>query len=1048
MGAPDRNDADAKDRDAGELDAVVARHLGQVVPRRTRLKAHDYLNQSAVDLVEVTERRVLAAVRGTERYSVALERVEVAGRGTWYGNCTCPAFQRFGPCKHLYAAALECAATGVFESRGGDASKVESTGDRDWRVELDRITERYGRALRDPWPGVLARTKLQYDLTERSGRPCIGVVVEGDEARAWAELSRLGDELDRAVLSRLAEDGRPPSDATAVPLDPARAEAVLPLLARSGRLTFGGDAVTYGGDGAFALALGFEADRETGGVNLMAGLVREDTWRALDEASAWPGIGWAVDGEGRLVRLSTRASDTAVLDVARRGGVRAPASEANELRERCAAAGLPGLGPGAEVAVPRRVRLELSAARPNADEIDARLSFDYGGARVRASSPSENVAIEGGASRRRSAEAERRALGLFLAAGGRAAAASDLARRDGVVPRAALDAVLGDALERDWQVALEGLPVATADEVRASAREEDGSLVLEGWARFGARRLSLAELLDASDRGRIAFADGTQGVLGGSLRRALEWARRLGEVRGDEVRVDAARGWLAAPLLSGLGVDLPESVRRARDAFDERRELPLPAAFEGELRDYQRASLAWFDGLERLGLGGCLADDMGLGKTVQVLARMVQRREQGLAQGPSLVVAPRSVLHHWQEQAARFAPFLDVRLFHGANRDLDAAREAAVVLVSYGTLRQDAGAFARAPWDLVVLDESQQIKNAASQTAAAARGLEARARLALSGTPVENHLGELASLMAFLAPGLLGARADALTSARDERAARDLFGALAPLFLRRTKAEVLTELPPRTEVTLWCELSGEQADRYEALRRVASTELLGEDAGAPASLFDAPKDARAKGATDAPSHVHVLAHLTRLRQVACHPGLVDDALSDAGCAKFDELLPRLERLAEQGRKALVFSQFTGLLQRLAPQLDARGIGWELLDGRTRNRAARVERFRTSASVTAFLVSLKAGGTGLDLTAADTVFLLDPWWNPAAERQAIDRAHRMGQDKPVFAYRLIARGTVEERVAQLARSKGALLEDLFASEGLGTLDRETLTALVR
>ncbi|QDU85984.1 ATP-dependent helicase HepA [Planctomycetes bacterium Pla163] len=1045
--------------DPAALDARVALHLGQVVPRRTRLKAHDYVAQGAVDLVEVTASRVLATVRGGERYSIVLERVEVAGKGTWYGRCTCPAFAKFGPCKHLYAAALECLSAGHFDRDGGaaDADRAVQGTARDasdWRAGLARVGERFARSRRDPWPGVLARTRLSYELVERNGRACLEVVVDDASEVAppeWADLARLGDELDRAVLARLADD-RPARTGEPVALDPARAEAVLPLLAHSGRLTFGGDRVQHGGDGTWTLALGLEPDGSD--VVLTAGLAREGAWSALDEPSAWPALGWAVAADDRLLRLAARPSDVAVLDVARQGGVRAPVREAEELRALAVEAGLPGLGPTSAEAVPRGVRLELEQSSATASEIDARILFDYGGSRVRASSPSETVTIDGGATRRRSREAERLALGVFIAAGGRAARVPELTRRDGIVPRETLDAVLGEALERDWELGLEGLSFTTADELSIEAREESGELVLAGFARFGARRLSLDELLGAGDDGRLRFEDGTTGLVGGALRRALAWAARLGRTRNGELRIDTARGWLAAPLLAGLGATLPESVERARAAFDGARTEPdPPRAFEGELRPYQSASLGWFDGLERLGLGGCLADDMGLGKTVQVLARLVQRREQGLAEGPSLVVAPRSVVHHWREQAARFAPFLDVAEYSGAGRDLDAARRSHVVLVTYGTLRQDAEAFAAAPWDLVVLDESQQIKNAASQTAAAARGLVARARLALSGTPVENHLGELASLMAFLNPGLLGRSATALEKLRDERSARELLTALAPVFLRRTKDAVLSELPPRTEVTLWCELEGEQAARYEALRRTARAEILGEtDAAAEGQggLFDSRTTDRSAGvheSQDAPSPMHVLAHLTRLRQAACHAGLLDESLGGTPSAKFRELLPRLERLAEEGRKALVFSQFTGLLHRLAPELDERGLGWELLDGRTRNRAARVRAFQESDDVSVFLISLKAGGTGLDLTAADTVFLLDPWWNPAAERQAIDRVHRIGQTRPVLAYRLLARDTVEERVARLAASKGALLEELFASESLGVLDRATLESLL-
>jgi superfamily II DNA or RNA helicase len=1036
-----------------ELDALLLRHLGQVVPRRTRVKAHEYFASGAVDLHEASAARVVATVQGGERYRVALECRQVAGEGRWYGSCSCPAFGRFGPCKHLYAAALEAAQRGLI---GGDGRAAAPRSDEPtgWRRALADTAERFARSRRDPWLGVVAHARLVYSLVDRAGRA--GLEVRTSDAAALpsgVDWRRLGDELDRAVLARLSGDAGTQLGEV-IALDAARAEAVLPLLARAGRLEFAGETLRHSDGGAVQLALRLEPHGAD--VVLAAGLAHDDTWCELEDNGAWPAIGFAV-AEDRLVRLSARASDAAVLDVARKGGIAAPAREANELRALAARAGLPGLGPRVEETLPRGVRLELEAVRvahhgtpgsahhdagmSHAVEIDARIEFRYGATWVRASDPSETVPLANGEQRRRSPDVEARVLALFLAAGGLPAAPQELARRDGSVPRERLDAVLGEALERDWELDLAGLPQRLPDEVSVDVREVPGAdggheLVLDGFARFGARRLSLAELLAAAPNGRIDFADGTSGLLPGALRRALVWAARLGRTANGRVYVDVARGWFAAPLLAGLGAPLPESVRRARAAFDGSEAPPPPRTFALELRPYQLAALAWFAGLERLGLGGCLADDMGLGKTVQVLARLVQRKEQGLADGPSLVVAPLSVVHHWSDLARRAAPTLTVAEFTGGRRDLEQARRADVVFTSYGTLRRDAELFASTPWDVVVLDESQNVKNAASQVSAAARALQSRVRLALSGTPIENHLGELAALMAFLNPGLLGPRAAALEKLSDERSAKDLMAALGPVFLRRTKDEVLAELPPRTEDVLWCELEGEQLARYEALRQRAREELQLDDAKGPA-LF-----------TNGSSSANVLTHLLRLRQAACHVGLLDDTLTDVPSAKFEVLLPRLELLAREGRKTLVFSQFTSLLHKLPPLLDARRIRYELLDGDTRNRAARVERFQTDPSVHVFLVALKAGGTGLDLSAADTVFLLDPWWNPAAERQAIDRAHRHGQTRPVFAYRLIARGTVEERVKDLAASKGALLEDLFANENLGRLDKATLEGLLR
>ena len=325
-------------------------------------------------------------------------------------------------------------------------------------------------------------------------------------------------------------------------------------------------------------------------------------------------------------------------------------------------------------------------------------------------------------------------------------------------------------------------------------------------------------------------------------------------------------------------------------------------------------------------------------------------------------------------------------------------------------------------FDYVILDEAQAIKNATTASAKAVRLLRGRHRLALSGTPIENHVGELWSLFDFLNPGLLGtAQAFKTATVGQTRAEREdlalVTRALRPLILRRTKAQVEPELPPRTEQTIQCELDAPQRRFYDELRTHYRTMLI----------------ARVARTGLAKSKMQVLEALLRLRQVACHPGLVDSRRIDEPSAKFDVLLPQLIEVVEEGHKALVFSQFTSFLALLRSRLEDAGLSYEYLDGRTRDRAARVERFNTDPDCRVFLISLKAGGLGLNLTTADYVFLLDPWWNPAVEAQAIDRAHRIGQDKHVFAYRLIAKDTVEEKVAELQQSKRELADAILTAD---------------
>jgi SNF2 family DNA or RNA helicase len=365
-------------------------------------------------------------------------------------------------------------------------------------------------------------------------------------------------------------------------------------------------------------------------------------------------------------------------------------------------------------------------------------------------------------------------------------------------------------------------------------------------------------------------------------------------------------------------------------------------------------------------------------------------------------------------------------------------RDHDLVLCTYGVLRKDALALSRVTFDYVILDEAQAIKTAGSESAKAARVLQARHRLALTGTPVENHLGELGSLLDFLNPGILGVGGLSALGARGSRRVDDetlavVARSVRPFLLRRTKAQVARELPDRIEQTLACDLQGEQKRLYDELH----------------AHYRASIDKRVRTHGVARSTVYILEALLRLRQAACHPGLIDPKRRCDSSAKLEALLERLEALREQGQKALVFSQFTSLLSIVRERLDERGIVHEYLDGQTRDRAERVARFQSDEGCGVFLISLKAGGLGLNLTAAEYVFLLDPWWNPAVEAQAIDRAHRIGQTRHVVAYRLLARGTVEDKVVELQKQKRELAEALLGGDGasLGGLTREDLATLL-
>jgi SNF2 family DNA or RNA helicase len=470
-----------------------------------------------------------------------------------------------------------------------------------------------------------------------------------------------------------------------------------------------------------------------------------------------------------------------------------------------------------------------------------------------------------------------------------------------------------------------------------------------------------------------------------------------------------------------------EAFERIRDELS-RGERPEaedePEGFQGTLRHYQREGLGWLSFLERMGLGGCLADDMGLGKTIQVLAMFVRRQTLltagGIAHRPSLVIVPKSLVFNWIEEARKFAPSLRVLNYTGNTR-VDEAGSLAdhdIILTTYGTLRRDIINHREIEFDYVVLDEAQSIKNAASQAAKACRLLRARHRLALTGTPVENHIGELWSIFEFLNPGQLGSATRLKRFLAGGRTSSDVVArAVRPYLLRRTKTQVLSDLPEKTEQTLFCELGEEQRKAYDELREHYRLELSG----------------RIGRMGIGRSRIAVLEALLRLRQTACHPGLVDPARLDEPAAKLDTLLEQLSEVIDEGHKVLVFSQFTSFLSIVRRHLDERGITYEYLDGKTTDRQARVQRFQEDADCRLFLVSLKAGGQGLNLTAADYIYILDPWWNPAVEAQAVDRAHRIGQTRRVFAYRLIARDTVEEKIVALQDRKRELAESIVRAD---------------
>ena len=565
---------------------------------------------------------------------------------------------------------------------------------------------------------------------------------------------------------------------------------------------------------------------------------------------------------------------------------------------------------------------------------------------------------------------------------------------------------------------------------------------------FGDQQISFHDVRKALKRGEhyIKLADGSIGQI------PEEWLEKYKHLWGlaEETEDGFRLSDLHLPLLDSLleddaSLQTPPDLIQRRERFRHFERIapqPLPKGFTGELRPYQKHGYDWLHFLREYKFGGILADDMGLGKTVQVLTYLQSLQEQAqvkneagaeqsaalsLSKGRSaaLLVVPKSLLANWQRESEKFTPSLRFLEYMGnfRNKDVSIFNDYDVIITTYGTMLRDIEILHEYKFHHIILDESQAIKNPLAKSAKAARLLNAEHRIVMTGTPVENNTFELWSQFAFLNPGLLGSMdyfkkefANPIEAAGDEKTAETLRKLVYPFILRRTKEQVALELPPRTERIIYTDMDSAQKKLYTQTRERYRAELLG------LIETEGMNNARFK----------ILEGLLRLRQIAIHPALVDKKFKGES-PKFEILLETLETLQAENHKALIFSQFVETLKLVKRQLDARKIKYVYLDGKTPNRQSRVDLFQNDASYPFFLISLKAGGVGLNLTAADYVIHLDPWWNPAVEMQASDRAHRIGQTKPVFIYKIIARDTVEEKILQLQEKKRALVKNIIATE---------------
>jgi superfamily II DNA or RNA helicase len=1051
--------------------------LSKDFPDIARAKGLNYFQRGVVDLTRQTHRSLAASVQGDRRYAVEID---------WDGgfleyDCDCEEFKAGGPpCLHVWATLLEAQRKNRLpKTEEDDDSQVESErAPQVWKTRLSQLKRQMSQRQDDesiPWP---SERELVYVIDVSATIEGSGLIVEiasrgkrrdGEweklkPVRSFlqSQLSSLPEIIDRQIVQMLTgtrvadfEWGYVPPPPSTEPREiprqfmvpPGAYDTLLRMMCQSSRCRLrltsqDTDPLPLEWDDGppWQFIVGLKSD--SGGSCRVDGYLRRGEERMeLSEAQLLV-PGGLVFARGKVSVLDDGGAYDLIDFLRTDQKIAARAGQERKLLEELfSLPRLPRLELPQEMGieqvrpVPRpclRVRPPGEQQYSSPDSLRAELSFDYDGHPVPANQdgavfflPEKNKLVQRDTPREWAASGKLRELGFKPNVDWRSKESSLL-----ISPKSLPGAVRVLASE-GWKIEAEGKLYRNPGKISIDVRSGIDWFEVHAVADFDGKLVALPRLLASLRRGEntVTLDDGTVGIL------PEEWLKKYGLLAGmgdqfdEHLRFKKSQAGLLDALLATREETTFDAgfstARKALAEFEGVREIEPPAGFVGELRPYQKEGLGWMSFLRRFSFGGCLADDMGLGKTVQVLAMLEERRQQKC--GPSLVVVPRSLVFNWKAEALKFAPQLKIMEHTGPLRDRNPER----------FVRNDALFMQEFQFDHVVLDEAQAVKNSSSESAKAVRLLNGKHRLALSGTPVQNHLGELWSLFEFLNPGMLGA-SSALSGASaartiDPEAAGALSRALRPFILRRTKDQVARELPERTEQTLFCELDPAQRKMYDELR----------DHYRQALWTRIEQDGLAK------SKIMVLEALLRLRQAACHPGLIDKERVGEPSAKLDALMASLEDVHEEGHKALVFSQFTSFLSIVKQRLDADKIPYEYLDGKTRDREERVKRFQTDPNCKLFLVSLKAGGLGLNLTAAEYVFLLDPWWNPAVEAQAIDRAHRIGQTRRVFAYRLITRDTVEQKVLELQKTKRDLADAIITEDNrtLATLRREDLEMLL-
>jgi hypothetical protein len=1070
----------------------LASRLAFQFDKHVQLRGAGLFQNRSVRVSHESSSRLKALVIGGNPYWVEINH----DGGRLRVSCECPYFEEYGYCKHLWAALLEADRRGAltealaskyltlddgsgtdeghgfvrpFELRPSSPVHVPA-----WEEQLTAIRRELDQRKSKPaaWPREF---EILYVIDLAASRSSAAIVIElfsrtrkknGDWSAHKgfrvnpAQASSLPDPADAEVVTAMlgGQEYYPyqyyssSTTVTRKALPAPLAIKVIPLIASTGRLRLRSDAIATAlqpaeWDPGEPWKLWLEVRQREGEQWTIEGSLRRGDERMelskplllLEEGLAiTPGVVARFDAAGAFpwvsrlrnlnrISFSDRERDDVLgklLDCAV-----IPPMELDEVLKFEERRVQPRLG----------LRVTQKGNRLSEEYFQAYLLLDYGqgwledGAGSGVWIKEERVYLVRDQAAENAARETLKTLGLKDAPDGSATWRLPLK----IMPR-----VTRHLLQAGWHVEADGKAFRHPGSTRVDVSSGIDWFELRAEVDYGDATVSLPVLLEALRRGdtMVPLGDGSFGLL------PEEWLKEfaplvgLGTKEEGHLRFRKNQAGLLDALLAAqpeVRVDeMFERVRQSLRGFEGVRAAEQPEGFQGHLRDYQREGVGWMAFLREFGFGGCLADDMGVGKTAQVLAVLEARRAQG--KGPSLVVAPKSLMFNWRAESARFTPQLRVLEHTGLARDVELIGQHDLVLSTYGTLLRDAPQLAQIKFDYVVLDEAQAIKNFATASAKAVRLLRGEHRLALSGTPVENHLGELWSLFEFLNPGMLGEAkvlklAGGLARNPGEEARRLLAQALRPFILRRTKQQVARELPAKTEQTIFCDLEATQRKQYDELKKHYRESLL----------------RRVTEQGLGRSKMHVLEALLRLRQAACHPGLLDAKRIGDPSAKLELLMEQLSALREEGHQALVFSQFTSLLAIVRQRLESAGVKYEYLDGATRNRQAHVEAFQNDKDCTVFLISLKAGGLGLNLTAAEYVFLLDPWWNPAVEAQAVDRAHRIGQERLVFAYRLIARDTVEEKVLELQKTKRDLADAILGEDNslIRDLKREDLELLL-